>query len=83
MAGGAEADDTFLRASRGERTVTVSALVREQMLRETMTTECLIDVVEWQLDELDAGSSVNEQRLLFCDEREAWPRPPVLLGERS
>jgi hypothetical protein len=78
VAEGEEANRTFLRASRGNTTVTVGAQVREQMLRELMTTQCLIDIVAALLDDLDAGD--DEQRMLFCDERRSWPAAPVLLS---
>lgn len=79
VAGGDEANRTFLQAERGDFSVTVGAQVREQMLRELMTTDCLVDMVAALLDDVQAGASVDEQRMLFCDERAAWPRAPVLL----
>lgn len=80
VATGTDADDVFLRASRGGATVTVSAQVREQMLRELMVTDCLVEMVAALLDDIAAGALVGADRLLFCDERQAWPRVPVLLS---
>jgi hypothetical protein len=80
VAAGTDADDVFLRASRSDVTVTVSAQVREQMLRELMVTGCLVDVVAAFLDDIAAGAPTGTNWLMFCDERQAWPRAPVLLS---
>lgn len=73
LAGAGEADRLFLRAERNGLVVEVGSQVREQMLRELTTSECLIDMVAAYLDELAPGAAADHHWMVFCDERDAWP----------
>jgi hypothetical protein len=77
---GRDAEREFLRASRAGETLTFPLHLRDQMLRELMSSETLVAIADCMLSALAAGASVDMQRMLFCDEREAWPSPPVYLG---
>ena len=77
---GREAEREFLRASRDGQTLTFPLHVRDQMLRELMSTETLVAIADFMLSALAAGASVEIKRMLFCDEREAWPAPAIYLG---
>jgi hypothetical protein len=77
---GRESEREFLRASRAGQTLTFPLLVRDQMLRELMSTVTLVAIADFMLSALDAGATVEIKRMLFCDEREAWPPPATYLG---
>jgi hypothetical protein len=70
----------FLVAKRGPIEVIVPAHIREQMLRELMSPDTLVDLVEFALNELTVTPDLESQRMLFCDERAAWPSAPVYLA---
>jgi len=80
FATGSDAAKEFLRASRGSATVTLPSHIREQMLRELMTVDTLIAIVDSLLTRLQQGAPPNSRRLVFCDERSSWPSAPVYLA---
>lgn len=77
---GRDAGREFLRATRARETLTLPLHVRDQMLRELMSTDTLVAIADCMLSALAAGASVEIKRMLFCDERRAWPAPPVYVG---
>jgi hypothetical protein len=79
FATGHDADRTFLRARRSGDDVIVPAHLREQMLRELMTVDTLVDIVDTLLDGARLGAPPDVTRIVTCDERLAWPRPPMYL----
>jgi hypothetical protein len=81
FATGESARQHFLYATRGYLGLNVPAYVREQMLAELMTTESLVNLVEWVLDSgmTVAWSQTGETPVVgFTDERAAW----IAAGER-
>jgi hypothetical protein len=70
---GREADEIFLRARRGGDEITVPAHLREQMLRELMTVETLVDIVDRLLEAVSLGAPPDVKRIVVCDERDSWP----------
>jgi hypothetical protein len=76
---GTDRDAVFLHAHRDGDTVTVSSHLREQMLRELMTVETLVDIVDVLLQDLRHGGDVGS-RTIMCDETNAWHRAPVYAG---
>lgn len=76
---GTERNAVFLHAHRDGDTVTVSSHLREQMLRELMTVETLVDVVDLLLQDLRRGGDVGSKTIL-CDETDSWHRAPVYAG---
>jgi hypothetical protein len=76
---GTERDAVFLHAHRDGDTVTVSSHLREQMLRELMTVETLVEIVDVLLQDLRHGGDVGS-RTIMCDETNAWHRAPVYAG---
>lgn len=79
FATGHDADRTFLRARRSGNDIIVPAHLREQMLRELMTVDTLVDIVDTLLDGARLGAPPDVTRIVTCDERLAWPRPPIYL----
>lgn len=72
---GAAAAEHFLYAQRGYLGLWVPAYVREQMLAELLTSEALIDLVEWILDArltVEWARSGSTPIIAFADERSAW-----------
>lgn len=75
FAHGQAAAQHFLYARRGYLGLSVPAYVREQMLTELLTSEALVDLVEWVLDSrLTAhwARSGETPVIAFADERPAW-----------
>jgi hypothetical protein len=75
FARGAAAQKHFLRAERGYLALNVPAYVREQMLAELLTSEALVDLIEYVLN---SGQTADWARtgetpvIAFADERSAW-----------
>jgi hypothetical protein len=78
FASGRDAERTFLTAARGGVDVTVPATLRNQMLRELMTGETLVDLVDELLSEAQAGLTVAPVSMSFPDESRAWPAAELL-----
>jgi hypothetical protein len=75
FARGTSAAQHFLHAKRGYLGLLVPAYVREQMLAELLTSEALIDLVEWVLDSRLArrwAQTGTTPVIAFADERSAW-----------
>ncbi len=64
----------FLRAARGDGTITVPAVVRDQMLRETMQSANLVELVASLLDGIDAGAP-DLGWIVAMDESSSWTEP--------
>ncbi len=64
----------FLEASRGERGVTVPPHLREQMMAELVTPDCIFAAVEHVLDRNEANPSeaYDSRIVVFADERGIW-----------
>lgn len=73
FASGPDADERFLRARRRESHLTVPATIRNQMLRELMSADTLVDLVDEVLTDVEAGLTVAATGMHFCDETVAWP----------
>jgi hypothetical protein len=67
-----EIDSVFLRAQHGTSEVLLPALVREQVLTELMTTDCLIAAVATMLTSIGAGSLHGPTLVGFADEDQVW-----------
>jgi hypothetical protein len=80
FATGSDAAKDFLRASRGSATVMLPSHVREQMLRELMTVDTLVAMVDFLLTRLQRDAPLSSRRLVFCDEPSSWPSAPVYLA---
>jgi hypothetical protein len=80
FATGSDASRDFLRASRGGATVILPSHVREQMLRELMTVDTLVAMVDFLLTRLQRDAALSSRRLVFCDEPSSWPSAPVYLA---
>jgi hypothetical protein len=80
FASGKDANTTFLRARRDGATVTVPAQLREQVLRELMSIDTLIAIVDTLLTRIQRGAPSSSGQLVFCDERSSWPSAPVYLA---
>jgi hypothetical protein len=80
FAHGRDAEHTFLKARRAGDEVVVPAHLREQMLRELMTVDTLVDVADALLQAVRVGAPDGVKRIVVCDERSAWPPPPMYLA---
>lgn len=80
FAAGPEAEQIFLRARRGDDEITVPAHLREQMLRELMTVDTLVEIVDWLLEALRLGAPPQVKRIVVCDEGSSWPPAPMYLA---
>lgn len=78
FARGSEADEVFLHARRGSDDIVVPAHLRDQMLRELMTVETLIDTVDMLL--ADRRGSAAEKLIVVSDERSSWGSTPQYLA---
>ncbi len=76
FATGSDGAKNFLRASRGSATVTLPSHVREQLLRELMTVDTLVAMVDFLLTHVQRHAPLNSRRLVFFDERSSWPSIP-------
>jgi len=70
--GSARIGSVFLRASRGTSEVTLPSLVRDQVMTELMTVDCLIEAVEAMLDSIDADGAVGQTLVAFAGEDQVW-----------
>jgi hypothetical protein len=66
VAQGDAAGDQFVRCRRGDKGLVVPAPVREQVLIEGWTLDCLVEVVDWTLDR------ISDQMSVRFDERHVW-----------
>lgn len=80
FASGKDANTTFLRARRNGATITVPAQLREQMLRELMSVDTLVAIVDTLLTRIQRGAPPRPRELVVCDERSSWPSPPIYLA---
>jgi hypothetical protein len=78
FARGSEANEVFLHARRGSDDIVVPAHLRDQMLRELMTVETLIDTVDMLL--ADRRGSAAEKLIVVSDERSSWGWTPRYLA---
>jgi hypothetical protein len=64
----------FLEASRRERGVTVPPHLREQMMAELVTPDCIFAAVQHVLDQNEArpGEAYDSRIVVFADERGIW-----------
>lgn len=76
---GTQAERVFLRARRHGDDLIVPAHLREQMLRELMSVQSFVAIVDEMLTAIHRGAPAEAQRIVVCDEREAW----LQAGERS
>lgn len=75
-----DANAPFLEAHRSGSSISVPAVVRDQMLREAMTVDTLVTIVDAMLEADRTGAPRGVQRIVVCDERKSWPRAPVYLA---
>jgi hypothetical protein len=80
FATGSDAEKTFLRASRGSASVTLPSHIREQMLRELMTVDTLVAIVDSLLTRIQMNAPARARQIAFCDERLSWPSAPIYLA---
>ena len=80
FATGRDAAKEFLRASRGSSTVTLPSHIREQMLRELMTVDTLVALVDSLLTHIQLNVPARARQIAFCDERSSWPSAPIYLA---
>lgn len=74
VAGGRDANRWFLRASDGQQTVTLPAVIRDQMLTELMTPDTLIGAVRAALaaTAADPDPQTASTLVTYADERSVW-----------
>jgi hypothetical protein len=80
FATGRGAEKDFLRASRGGATVMLPSHIREQMLRELMTVDTLVVLVDSLLTRIQLSAPARGRQLVFCDEQSSWPSAPIYLA---
>ena len=80
FATGRDAEKAFLRASRRGATVMLPSHIREQMLRELMTVDTLVALVDSLLTRIQLSVPARAKQLAFCDERSSWPSAPIYLA---
>jgi len=74
VAGGRDAEHFFLRASDGKETITVPAVIREQMLTELMMPETLIETIRVSLaaTSSDSAEQPANQLVPYAHEEAVW-----------
>lgn len=80
FATGSEANRAMLHARRGGDEVVVPAHLRDQMLRELMTIETLVDTVDLLLKGCRTQAHSERTFIVACDERSSWGPAPTYLG---
>ena len=78
VAQGAEAGERFMHCERGASVLDVPAPVREQVLVEGLTLDCLVEIVAWMLDDGPRPGERRQSAVRF-DEQSLWepPAPPA------
>ncbi len=69
-----ESSTLFLEASRGGRGVTVPPHLREQMMTELVTPDCIFAAIDeiLKLNEANPSEAYDSRIVVFADERRAW-----------
>jgi hypothetical protein len=69
-----ESSTLFLEASRGGRGVTVPPHLREQMMTELVTPDCVFGVIDeiLKLNEANPSEAYDSRIVVFADERQVW-----------
>jgi hypothetical protein len=73
-----ESGRLFLEASRGTRGVQVPPHLREQMMAELVTPDCIFEAVKHVLDlnETNPGEAYDSRIVVFADEGDVWAGKP-------
>jgi hypothetical protein len=69
-----ESSTLFLEAKRGGRGVTVPPHLREQMMTELVTPDCVLAAIDeiLKLNEANPSEAYDSRIVVFADEQQVW-----------